>query len=659
MYNNARVPKSVHDAAPDDRHLNGRKQMEGERFRLQPDIPVEWRAEVEGIDVGSRAIPDLPSKTAHPQLSLSAILADDQGVRKVPISHDRNEILLNSVASLEKEIAECRRTLEHAESKRREIASNAELIHGECDSQISAEQRLNVFVKSIDSVLHYFEDLERIGVDFMSPMFTVLSPDFAANLSKIEKGIQFFEMNSNYRDAKLYLLKYESLQTKAAEIVKHHVSNTFESILQRLNLSSRDTDPNFESNMYTKFKSVAKTTRGLFQLSEKTPVFTDILGLYTSTRMSLLKPLISPPINDLSEIRQRASLVLRIVRAEYDLAREFFDFNGHPMYLKCFSEMVSDIGQLFYDSCCALIVKSSDRKQLCEVCIVLKGDVLQDEIGRIPVAAEKLRSQFMRLLSTAQERLLFRVEVCTKQLSSDSSVTMDTISRLYYALPSESFGEIACNLLIACLDSLKTASRKYPPFECDVFLLSHYLVLREGMKNLNGRIVGTQQVVDFEPVTDFLTRLLRFDSSIYQLGGERGFVKSLAGLSRVVSSTIDGRKQLESATSLCFQSVASYATQILTQPLLNLKARQGKEKSQILAAVEGVEVNINEHFKPDIGDIVQKHISDRGQLSAILDVLHGHLISVVTDCVKSFGEIDQETQVAIEKLKTKIGVLKF
>ena len=254
--------------------------MEEEKFRLETDIPAEWRADVEGIDVSFHVIPDFPSKSARSEADLATILAEDESFHSISLSKDRNEVLLGAAAKLQEEITECRRTLEHAEAKRREIASNAELIHGECDSQISVEQKLAVFVKSIDSILHYFDDLERVGVDFMSPMFTVLSPDFPVDLAKIEKGIQFFEMNSNYKDAKLYLLKYEGLLMKAIEIVKQHVSNTFAGIVQRLSLSKMGR----EVDIYSKFKMVAKTTKGLFQLSEKTSAFSEVLGIYTSTR---------------------------------------------------------------------------------------------------------------------------------------------------------------------------------------------------------------------------------------------------------------------------------------------------------------------------------------------------------------------------------------
>jgi hypothetical protein len=81
---------------------------------------------------------------------------------------DNTAILLKAASDLQCEIERCRNVVETAELKRREIAAKAELIHGECDSQIASEQQLFVLVKLIDSILRYFDDLGRLSLDFMS-----------------------------------------------------------------------------------------------------------------------------------------------------------------------------------------------------------------------------------------------------------------------------------------------------------------------------------------------------------------------------------------------------------------------------------------------------------------------------------------------------------
>ena len=177
------------------------------------------------------------------------------------------------------------------------------------------------------------------------------------------------------------------------------------------------------------------------------------------------------------------------------------------------------------------------------------------------------------------------------------------------------------------------------------------------MKNFDCQIIGTTHEIDFEPLSEFLWRLLKFDPSIYKLSGERGLFSSLSGLSRVVSSTFDVRKELESATSLCFKSLTSYSTQLLLQPLVNLKLRHGKEKEQILASLEGVNLAIDEHFKECIGDKLENGIANKAQKDAVYEALRSHLKQVISNCVLSFGEIDEETKAQINKLIERINSL--
>ena len=293
------------------------------------DIPFEWRAAIDKVEIPKRFLPNFPEKQAIPQ-GLTSVLIEDPTLHSVPVTLDKTEILLNSASTLQNEIKKCRLTLESAEKKRREVASNAELIHGECDSQISTEQRLTIFVKSIDSILHYFEDLDKISIDFKSPLFTVLSPDFPLNLQKIENGIRFFQMNQNYKDALSYLYKYQALQSKAVDIISNHISNTLSQITHRLSLNQSKLD----DNIYVKYISIAPSIRKLFVLSEKTTSFGAVLSIYKNSRMTLLSPFLSQPITNINDIRSRASTILTVSRKEYELAHEFFNFDGHQMLLR-------------------------------------------------------------------------------------------------------------------------------------------------------------------------------------------------------------------------------------------------------------------------------------------------------------------------------------
>lgn len=611
------------------------------------DIPFEWRAAIDKVEIPERILPKVPEKSVAPQ-SLTSILIDDPTLQNVPIALDKTEILLHSASVLQNEIKKCRLTLESAEKKRREVASNAELIHGECDSQISSEQRLTIFVKSIDSILHYFEDLDKISLDFKSPLFNVLSPDFPSNLQKIEGGIRFFQMNQNYKDAQSYLYKYQALQSKAIDVISNYISTTLSQITHKLSMNQTKLD----DNIYIKFISVAPSIRRLFVLSEKTSAFGTVLSIYRNSRMTLLKPFLSQPITSSNEIRSRASTILTVARKEYELAHEFFDFNGHPLYIKCFCELIGEIGSIYHDTCYSLLLKVNDIKDLCNTCIVLKGDVLQEEISRIPIAAEKLRTHFIRILNETQERLIYRSKILSTEIKGDATKTVELLSLLYYALPRESFGECAYTLIKNCLNGLDELSKKKygnaptSTIERDSFLLGNLLILHDRIKNFDCQIVGKNQSVDIEPLSEFLWRVLHFDMD---------FLKNRLEMSRISNPYIDSRKELDSATSISFHSLTDSATNILFSPLLNIQQKKINDKKQILNEINKVEKLFDENVKQKITSVIDGQIKPKPYKDAVIDVLRSHLKQVVLDVMTSIENIDDETQESFNLLIQKVS----
>ena len=628
------------------------------------DIPTEWRTSVESIYEPERSFPKNIIDMNNFNEKLSTFIDEDLKNEDNNIIVDKTEKMINIAKILKKQIKNCRLTIQSIEEKRSMIASSAELIHGECDSHLSAEQRLNIFVKSIDSLLYYYDNLDKLFLDFKSPLFNVISPDFPDNLHKIEEGIRFFEMNTHFKDSRVYLLKYQSLQIKAMDLIRDHISLTFSRIIQRIKLNKK-IDEQFKNDIYIKFRPSSHIVSKLFKLCEKTSVFADVLSVYKNARIDLLNPILSVSIASIDDIRPRASTSITFAFKEFDLAQSYFQFDSHPLYVRCFSDLISSIGQFFYDSCCGTLLHCNDIKQLCDVCIVLKGDVLQEEISRIPYGAEKLRSHFFNLLSDTQERLLFRTELFLKEIISSpetaSQKTIEILSMLYYALPSESFSETACNMITTCISILSESAKKFKDnnIDSDAYRLSHFLILRDQLSQFDLNLIGTSQTIDFEPVSEFLWRLIRFDTSIYSLKGEKGLLKSVAGLSRVISTSIDAKKQLESVTSLAFKSLTSSATQILVQPLLNLEARHGKEKNQILSAIEGINTIILEHYNTQIALKIKNHILNDLHLSAVLEVLKEQLLNVVKECYKSFNDVDEETLIKMNELLELIKNLRF
>ena len=243
------------------------------------DIPPEWRMQTESITIPKKPLPSCTLQSLSSPTVLTDAIQDDFG--KIPIINSMTENLLKFSEKLLLQMKKCTSLLESAEQKRREILSSAELLNGICNSQITDEQRLSVFVNGIDKFLIYYDNLERIYIDFKSPGFTVLSPDFSSDVRKITDGIKFFESNSQFRESKLYKLRYVSLQNKAIELVSEYVKAN----LERAVILSKKTDP------YQKFQSIAPSIKRLFHLIEGMPRFFEALNVYRKIRFENIKKL--------------------------------------------------------------------------------------------------------------------------------------------------------------------------------------------------------------------------------------------------------------------------------------------------------------------------------------------------------------------------------
>ena len=608
------------------------------------DVPVEWRAAVDSIRLPDESDPSPAQTSFTPSPSLPDILSDDPYFRPSSVPLDKKSALLKSADSFCADLSRCRAMLQSAELKRREISASIELIHGECDSQILAEQRLSVFVKSIESILRYFDDLDKISLDFRSPMFTVHSPDFSSNLAKIERGIQFFQVNQNYKDAKRNLDKYLRLQDRAVEIICNHVSSTLEKITNRLINNQK-----MDESIYVKFISVAPTIRRLFELSEKTKAFGSVLEIYKNSRVNLLNPLITQPLQNPNDIRSRASTVLTFSRKEYELAKEFFNFNGHPMYIKCFCELINDIGKCFYNVCCSLLgnigttIKGNEIKMLCDICIVLKGDVLQDEISRIPLASDKLRFQFQRVLLEAQERLVVKAEThMNNNIKSDTLKTIELLSLLYYALIRETFSRSSYNILSIYMKSTEESSKKIKnALEKDIYLLENYLLIQDCINGFDCQIIPSSTTEKSQPQinntpssSELFWGLVRLDKNVIKNVNDaisRKVMNSNSQTKIILDTSINIKNEIESIVNKCYISLTKHISEIFLKPVLEITSKDGQSIPQSILMLKQMEKELIENTKTNGFSKISAQIQNQKTKRQILSALKSKLKTSISE----------------------------
>ena len=108
------------------------------------EVPMDWRVAVEKIKPPGPSYADnIPDEMPEFE-NYQNILDNDTTLKYIDIKRDKTEKMIESAEYLIDKIKECKEQLQLAEDKRKVISANAELIHGECDSQLAAEQRLSL-----------------------------------------------------------------------------------------------------------------------------------------------------------------------------------------------------------------------------------------------------------------------------------------------------------------------------------------------------------------------------------------------------------------------------------------------------------------------------------------------------------------------------------
>lgn len=576
------------------------------------DIPPEWRMQTESIIIPNKSLPSCSLQSLSVPMNLTDAIQDD--ISSIQTTNSMTESLLIFSKELISQMKKCASLLESAEQKRREILSSAELLNGICNSQITDEQRLSVFVKGIDKFLVYYDNLERIYIDFKSPGFTVLSPDFSSDVRKITEGIKFFESNSQFKESKLYRLRYVSLQNKAIELVSEYVKTNFE----RAIALSKNTDP------YQKFQSIAPSIKRLFYLIEGMPRFFDALNVYRKIRFDMIKPLIQ-----YKSIEETVFFVIELIKNEQNLASQFFNFENE-VYLMSFSALVGDVMDYLSMFYAHELYNTTDIVQLCQNCKTFKNERISKDLAQVKYVSKEIERRLIALFVSTQERIISIVSSIDDEIAK-SDETVRYIILLYNVLSRDQFCEPAYLLVLATIKNIEEKGRLLnakSEIERDSYLLGQYFTLKAEIDSIGKELDG--DAIEF-------WNLLR--------------PKSGNHLALML--------QLESAISHRYQSLGSEISQFLLNPLFNLKARKTFGKQQILSAIEGVSIAINTLFNDEIVPDFCKFIHEDDEKDALMKEIKEQLMIALGDCISSFPDIDEESMKEFSNIRQKIQDLSF
>ncbi|KAI0292705.1 Sec34-like family-domain-containing protein [Multifurca ochricompacta] len=289
---------------------------------------------------------------------------------------------------------------------------------------------------AIGTTLEYFQELEHATRLLNHPGESlVLQTDFLYMVERVDICIEFLKSHRNYKEAELYLLRFQQCMTRAMTLIKMYFVGSLRALTQDVSRRLFDQDVSDTAQvhlLYTRFITVAGQVSPLLgELENRARAHPDELGAllsechaaYFGARKNLLVSRLTEQIRGLDPTRTElveltragCSYLKQICTEEFDLYRAFFNSGKDKLY-----QYLETLCDYLYDDLRPRILHEPRLTVLCEVCTVLQalivldqplGDEVDedeeknDELGRLHI-----RRLLQMVLQDAQTRLFFKAQ---------------------------------------------------------------------------------------------------------------------------------------------------------------------------------------------------------------------------------------------------------
>ncbi|KAI0266947.1 Sec34-like family-domain-containing protein [Gloeopeniophorella convolvens] len=302
---------------------------------------------------------------------------------------------------------------------------------------LNERDRLVELHETIGTTLEYFQELEHATRLLNHPGESlVLQTDFLYMVERVDVCIDFLKSHRNYKEAEVYLLRFQQCMTRAMTLIKMYFVGSLRALTQDVSqrLFEKDVSDTAQMHLlYTRFITVAGQLAPLLgELERRARTHPDELGAllsechasYFSARRSLLVSRLTEQIRGLDPTRTElveltragCSYLKQICTDEFDLYRAFFSSGKEQLY-----QYLETLCDYLYDDLRPRILHEPRLTVLCEVCTVLQalmvldqqldddaeedGVEKADELGRLHI-----HQLLQMVLQDAQTRLFFKAQ---------------------------------------------------------------------------------------------------------------------------------------------------------------------------------------------------------------------------------------------------------
>ncbi|KAI0279908.1 Sec34-like family-domain-containing protein [Russula aff. rugulosa BPL654] len=290
--------------------------------------------------------------------------------------------------------------------------------------------------EAIGTSLEYFQELEHATRLLNHPGESlVLQTDFLYMVERVDICIEFLKSHRNYKEAEVYLLRFQQCMTRAMTLIKMYFVGSLRALTQDVSRRLFEQDVSDTAQMhllYTRFTTVAGQLApllGEFERRARThpeelgALLSECHAAYFGARKSLLVARLTEQIRGLDPTRTElveltrsgCSYLKQLCTEEFDLYRAFFSSGKEQLY-----QYLETLCDYLYDDLRPRILHEPRLTVLCEVCTVLQALIVLDQslddeteedgeknngFGRLHT-----RQLLQMVLQDAQTRLFFKAQ---------------------------------------------------------------------------------------------------------------------------------------------------------------------------------------------------------------------------------------------------------
>ncbi|KAJ8911040.1 hypothetical protein NQ315_004686 [Exocentrus adspersus] len=327
------------------------------------------------------------------------------------------------------------KSLNDLKEKYHDVTEKTNYLHNLSEQLMTHQRILKEKKSALNSKLNYFtrfsmcqENVERLNQ-------RINSPECLKILDDIDESISYLNSHLQFKESRVYKMKYESLLNTLLNKVYDFVNNIL------LETTKQVVDPDFNSHVlpsvannsdflsnsafslyYGKFQSISNKVKYILgNLEERedandqyTTVISDCQKTYLAQRLPIISVAVSKALTELKEshkndhsilFRSCSLFVMKVCQDETRCYHYFF-----AKLSTQFSDYLGILCQNLYDTLRPSLISINHIEVLSELCGILKGEMLGERVisnNHLLKYVEVVK----QLLQDVEERLVFRANV--------------------------------------------------------------------------------------------------------------------------------------------------------------------------------------------------------------------------------------------------------